>query len=122
MTTLTRSRSTELGAFIVDLQGTVLAFDQAMETLTGWPACEIVGRDKDHCGPDRNRASRVALYQDELENPAITGMTSLTLNCADGRSLEVEVSVESLEGQGDRKLVTARRIVSRSPGHVVREV
>ena len=37
MTTQTRARSTELGAFIVDLQGTVLAFDQAMEQLTGWP-------------------------------------------------------------------------------------
>ena len=121
MTTLTRTRSTELGAFIIDLQGTVLAFDQAMEVLTNWPACEIVGRHKDHCGPDRNRASRIALYQGELEHPAITGMTSLILNCADGRCLEVEASVECLDGQGDRMLITARRIVSRSAGQVVRD-
>jgi len=121
MTTLARARSTELGAFIVDLQGTVLAFDQAMEKLTGWPACEIVGRDKDHCGPDSNRASRIALYHGSIEYPAITNQTSITLNCADGRGLEIEASVERLDAPGERMLITARRVISRSAGHAVRD-
>jgi uncharacterized protein (TIGR02266 family) len=121
MTTMARKRSTELGAFIVDLRGTVLAFDRAMERLTGWPACEIVGRDKDHAGPDRNRASRIALFSGDLDLPAVSGATTLSLNCSDGRCLEIEASVESLEGQGDRMLITARRIVSRSAGQTVRE-
>jgi len=121
MTTLARARPTELGAFIVDLQGTVLAFDQEMERLTGWPACEIVGRDKDHCGPDRNRVSRIALYHGTVKVPTITGSTSLTLNCADGRQLEVEASIERLDAPGDRILVIARRVLSRSAGHVLRD-
>jgi len=121
MTTLARARSTELGAFIVDLQGTVLAFDQAMEKLTGWPACEIVGRDKDHCGPDSNRASRIALYHGTIDYPTITNQTSVTLNCADGRGLEVEASVERLDAPGERMLITARRVISRSAGHAVRD-
>ncbi len=121
MTTLARARPTELGAFIVDLQGTVLAFDQEMERLTGWPACEIVGRDKDHCGPNRNRVSRIALYHGTVKVPTITGSTSLTLNCADGRQLEIEASIERLEAPGDRILVIARRVLSRSAGHVLRD-
>ncbi len=121
MTTLARARSTELGAFIVDLQGTVLAFDQAMEQLTGWPACEIVGRDKNHCSPDRNRASRIALYHGTVVEPTLTGSTALTLNCADGRQLEIEASIERLEAPGDRVLVIARRVLSRSAGHVLRD-
>lgn len=121
MTTVARARSTELGAFIVDLHGTVLAFDQAMEQLTGWPACEIVGHDKDRCGMDGGRTPRVALYDGAIDYPSITNTTSLTLNCADGRGIEIEASVERLDAPGDRVLITVRRVVSRSAGHVIRD-
>ena len=45
-----RSPRVEQGTFIVDRNGTVLGFDHAMETLTGWQAIEVVGRDKNVCG------------------------------------------------------------------------
>ena len=121
MTTLTRGRSTELGAFIVDLSGTVLAFDQAMERLTGWPASEIVGRDKDQCGPNRNRPSRIALYQGSIVESTITGSTALKLNCSDGRQIEIEATVEPVGGPGDRVQIIARRVISRSAGHPVHD-
>ncbi len=38
-----RGRS-DYGSFILDCQGTILGFDQGIESLTGWPAVEVVGR------------------------------------------------------------------------------
>ena len=35
----------------MDRRGTILGFDQGMEQLTGWPAVEVVGRNKSLGGP-----------------------------------------------------------------------
>ena len=70
---------------------------------------------------DSNRASRIALYHGTIDYPTITNQTSVTLNCADGRGLEVEASVERLDAPGERMLITARRVISRSAGHAVRD-
>src|SRR5262245_6407726 len=43
-------REKSRGSFIVDAHGTILAFDERMEHLTGWRAIDVVGRPKDLIG------------------------------------------------------------------------
>lgn len=49
MKELRRNRHSGHGSFIVDRRGTILGFDEELETLTGWPAIEVVGHSKDQC-------------------------------------------------------------------------
>jgi diguanylate cyclase (GGDEF)-like protein len=122
MSTVTRTRRTEHGAFIVDRSGTILGFDQAMEGLTGWPAIDIVGRNKQlgrsltrGAGAERQFGT-ISIYEGEI--PLISGSKTLelTLHCRDGRVLQVEASAQRLDGPGERLLVTVLRILARSPG------
>ena len=39
-----RAPSSQYGALIIDRRGTILGFDRAMETLTGWPAVDDQGK------------------------------------------------------------------------------
>ncbi len=99
----------QCGSFIVDHQGRMLGFDQAMEHLTGWPATDVVGHDKDLVGGGEG----VPLYDGELV-PWGAGNAELSLYCRDGRLLEVEVTSEPLRGGSRQSLVTILRIVALS--------
>jgi diguanylate cyclase (GGDEF)-like protein len=127
MKTLSRTRTSEQGAFIVDRRGTILGFDQAMETLTGWPAVEMVGRNKelarslvDSMGEARPIAT-VPLYDGEIPMVSGSKRLELTLHCRDGRLLQAELLTSRLDGPGDRLLVTVLRILSQSPGGTLAE-
>jgi diguanylate cyclase (GGDEF)-like protein len=118
MTTTSRSRRTEHGAFIVDRNGTILAFDQGMEGLTGWPAVEVVGRHKDRgdrlSGRGERRLASVPVYEGEIPVGRATCSLQLTLRARDGRALCTEASVRRLAGPGERLMVTVQRILARS--------
>jgi diguanylate cyclase (GGDEF)-like protein len=103
------------GSFIVDHRGRVLGFDQAMEHLTGWPATDVVGRDKDVVGTGQG----VPLYDGELV-PWGAGRAELALYCRDGRTLEVEASTEPLRGGSRQTLVTIQRIIALSTHGMLR--
>jgi diguanylate cyclase (GGDEF)-like protein len=104
-----RSRAS-FGSLIVDGRGTILGFDQAMEELTRWPAIDVVGRHK-----DLGTLRTIPLYEGDLSHSR-PGNLELTFNCRDGRRLDVETTVRSLEGPGDRRLVTVLRVLASSPG------
>jgi diguanylate cyclase (GGDEF)-like protein len=121
MTTLTRSRQAENGAFIVDRSGTILGFDQALEGLTGWPATEMVGRNKQlgraHSpGQNNNRPlGNVPLYDGDLPEVSTSRRLELVLHCRNGRAIQVEAFIQRLGGPGKRLLVTIMHTLSRSP-------
>ena len=105
-----RTLRSDGGAFIVDRSGTILAFDQAMESLTGWPACAVVGRDKQLCRDDaaiERSMGPVPLYEGSIPIAAGSRTRLLTLNCADGRAVEIEALTRRLNGPGERMMVTA---------------
>ena len=101
MTTLTRSRQAENGAFIVDRSGTILGFDQALEGLTGWPATEMVGRNKQlgrTLSPGINSErplGNVSLYDGDLPEVTTSRSLELTLHCRNGRAIQVEAFIEA---------------------------
>jgi diguanylate cyclase (GGDEF)-like protein len=101
-----RIRSSDCGSLIIDRRGTILGFDLAMEELTGWPAIRIVGRNKDLAG--------APLYSGEIPTDGERRNIELTLNCRDGRILDVEAVARKLEGPGERTLVRVLRILSLS--------
>jgi diguanylate cyclase (GGDEF)-like protein len=103
-----RVRPASCGSFIIDRRGTILGFDQALEDLTGWPAVEIVGRNKEF--------GTVPLYSGEIPMMEHRRSLKLTMNCQDGRSLEVEAIANHMAGPGDRMLVTVLRVMALSAG------
>ena len=115
-----RSPRIENGTFIVDRRGTILGFDHAMETLTGWPAIEVVGRDKNVCGAlstDREIDASLhpgPLYEGRIPVPGRCQSLTLQLNCRDGRSVEAEAVAERLDGPGERARVTVLRVLTLS--------
>jgi len=102
-----RDGSTLTGSFIVDGGGTVLGFDEGMEELTGWPATEVVGRD-------RHSGTRMLLEGDLAAVEKGPRTRELRLQCRDGSRVSVEAAVERLDAPGTRVLVRVRRIVARS--------
>lgn len=112
----------ERGAFIVDQRGLILGFDEAMEQLTGWPACEIVGREKQDCSSAVESSHQVELYQGSIERSAIGGTNRLRLRCADGRQLNVEVEILPLAGNESQLRVSVARVLSRSAGPGIRNI
>ena len=101
-----RVRSSDCGSFIVDRRGTILGFDLALEELTGWPAIQVVGRNKDLAG--------TPLYAGEIRLAGERRNLDLCLNCKDGRVLDVEVGARPLSGPGERTLIQILRVVSLS--------
>jgi diguanylate cyclase (GGDEF)-like protein len=101
-----RVRPASCGSFIVDRRGTILGFDQALEDLTGWPAVEIVGRNKEF--------GRVPIYDGNISMMEHRRSLKLTLHCQDGRTLEVEAIANRMAGPGDRMLVTVLRVMALS--------
>jgi diguanylate cyclase (GGDEF)-like protein len=104
----------------VDRRGTILGFDERIESLTGWSAVEVVGHDKDMArglAPDeRGGGSVTALSIYDGEPPwAPEGRSfNLTMSCRDGRRLHVEALSRVLPGPGERLLVTILRVLARS--------
>lgn len=101
-------------AFIVDRHGTVLAFDDRMERLTGWPAVDIVGRHKDLTGSGLEPGAPGSLYDGNLDVPAVAQNVELRLRRRDASLLDVEAGVARLPGRGDRVSVTIHRVLSVS--------
>lgn len=113
-------RRADCGSFIVDRRGTILGFDQGMESLTGWPAVEVVGHSKDLA---RSLASAekgdiriltLPLYEGTIPIPLRSVRLELRLRCRDGRTLDVEAMARRLPGPGDRVTVNVLRVVARS--------
>jgi diguanylate cyclase (GGDEF)-like protein len=117
MKELRRSRHSGRGSFIVDRQGTILGFDEELEILTGWQALQVVGRQKDHC-LGSGAGSPVALYAGDVPMIAGTRTLDLTLNCRDGRRLEVEAVTNRLTGPGERAQITILRVLASSASSV----
>jgi len=120
MSQFVRSHRAECGSFIVDRRGTILGFDRSMEMLTGWPAIDVVGRDRNLCGSlaaskdDDVRLPAGPLYEGEVPVTVRGQLLSLQVHCRDGRVLEVEAVSERLDGPGDRALVTILRVLTIS--------
>ena len=113
-----RSRDSIGGSFIIDDRGIILGFDQMMETLTGWPAMDIVGHSKEiHLDPGGARGPglvNVSLYDGELKSSANREQRSLVFNCRDGGRIEVEIVAEPLAGPGHRTMIRTLRVLSSS--------
>ena len=121
-----RGHGSVYGSFILDRRGTLLGFDDELETLTGWPAVTIVGRN----GSQRRRAvdggTTPTLFDGEIALPDDSRHINLVLNCRDGRKLETESRVTRLAGPGEQMLVTILRVISLSavkpaPEHAARD-
>ncbi len=108
------------GSFIIDGMGTILAFDRAMERLTGWDALEVVGRPKDlgfYDAPDEHGIRRYRprpLFEGHLPRVDRSQRVRLALNRKDGARLEAEAVVSPLGPQSNRYSVEIQRIVARS--------
>jgi diguanylate cyclase (GGDEF)-like protein len=118
MDPLRRGRSNH-GSFLVDRKGTILGFDQAMETLTGWPAVEVVGRNRrlegtrSRAGAADDVVARRPLFEEPVAvDPGLRNV-HLTLHCRDGSRIDVEALAEGLERPADRALVTVLEILGR---------
>jgi diguanylate cyclase (GGDEF)-like protein len=127
MKEFSRVRGSHGGSFIVDRRGTILGFDLAMERLTGWPAVQVVGRNKDHVrswqpvdGESQSGIHR-PLYEGGIDLSDEQRNLALTVHLRDGRTIETEVSARRLTGPGERALVTILRVVSQSAGDDARE-
>ncbi len=113
-----------LGSFIVDGRGTILGFDLGMESLTGWPALEVVGRHKDQAQTraDAEKGERLSrpcsLYVGSIPLPATSQRIEVRLCCRDGRILDVETVATRLRGAGDWIAVAVHRVLSRSAADV----
>jgi len=119
MREFSRVRCADCGSFIVDRRGTILGFDLALEELTGWPAVQVVGRHKDLArsmrAEEEGRTSRIVcapFYDGEIGLSGQQGNLSLTLNCRDGRTLDVEAAATRLGGPGERMLVQVLRVMA----------
>jgi diguanylate cyclase (GGDEF)-like protein len=108
-----RAGRSSQASFIVDRMGTILGFDQGMEALTGWPAVDVVGRNKE-LGGDHSLTT-LPLYVGDIPMASWTRDLALTLHCRDGSALEVESTAGQLSGPGERMLVTVERVLSRMP-------
>jgi diguanylate cyclase (GGDEF)-like protein len=110
----------------VDRKGTILGFDHAMETLTGWPAIEVVGKDKNVCGTlamDRGDEPSLLtgpLYEGHIPVTGRCQALTMRINCRDRRWLEAEAVSERLQGPGDRARVTILRVLTLSAESDVR--
>jgi diguanylate cyclase (GGDEF)-like protein len=113
-----RGRRSSFGSFIVDGEETILGFDQAMEDLTGWPAIDVVGHHKVFSARLHDTVNvplpAIPLYTDRIPMGSSPGGLELTLNCRDGRQLDVEALGQPLNGPGERLLVTVLRVLASS--------
>lgn len=116
MTTTTQRRDSIGGSFIIDDKGIILGFDQMMETLTGWPAMDVVGHSKEiHLDPGGARGPglvSVSLFDGDLKCSASREQRSMVFNCRDGGRIEVEIVAEPLAGPGKRTMVRTLRVLS----------
>ncbi len=95
-----------LGAWIVDRQGTLLGFDEGLESLTGWPSVEVVGRDNSMGGHPGG-----PFYEGEIPAELPAAACEFVLRCRDGRRIGIESEIERLAGPGERVLVRVLRVL-----------
>ncbi|RMG48211.1 MAG: diguanylate cyclase [Acidobacteria bacterium] len=113
------------GSFVVDSGGHILAFDRAMERLTGWSTFEVVGRHKDlgfYDKPDETGVRRYRarpLFEGSLPRAERTLSTRLTMNARDGSQFEVEALVTPLGQDRRRYAVEIKRVLARIAGPVI---
>jgi len=107
------------GSFIIDSAGHILAFDRAMEKLTGWGAFEVVGQHKDlgtYDTPDESgqrRFDKRPLFEGVMPRVDRTSTSRLFVYRRDGAKLEAEVVITPLGGEGARYSVEIKRVVAR---------
>jgi len=112
-------RCQQTGAFIVDRNGMVLGFDEGMEALTGWNAVSLVGRKNRTQLPLgdptlRTIEPRLPLFEGTIEIPRESKTDLLRIHCSDGRTLDVEASIQRMAGQGHRAYVSVLRTIASS--------
>lgn len=113
-----RDRGARCGSFIVDRAGTILGFDVGMESLTGWPAVEVVGRNKDlthvpaETGAAPGGGAVIPIYAGTIAQPDASQRLELRLNLPDGRAMDVEAVAERLAGGGDRTAISVQRVLA----------
>lgn len=101
------------GAFLVDAKGTILGFDERMESLTGWAAVEVVGRSRDAATAGRPiSAAGRPLIEGEIRPLGATAIVDLRLHCRDGRTLDVEAQASRSGALSDRITVNVLRVVA----------
>lgn len=91
-------------AAVMDVNGTILAWNEAAVELLGWSQEEAVGGSLDQLiVPERNRKRlrrRLTLYRDGLEKPpAVRRFQTDGVN-RDGQELPVELSISPYENKG----------------------
>ncbi len=116
--TAPRERGGRCGSFIVDRKGTILGFDVGMEALTGWPAVEVVGRNKEATqapvasGSGKRGGTVVPLYSGTIPLPTSSQRLELRVFLPDGRSMDVDAVAERLQGGGERIAVSVQRVLA----------
>jgi diguanylate cyclase (GGDEF)-like protein/PAS domain S-box-containing protein len=111
-----------VGSFVVDGEGTILAFDRGMQRLTGWAASEVIGQHKDlgvYHQPDelgvRGFQLRPLFHGTLPKAPAARGYL-LYLTRRDGQLLQVEAIMEHGGPRHSPRLgVEVRRVLARFP-------
>jgi len=95
--------SMDSGILVLDLDGRIVRWNRAMETLFGAPRADVLGRTLDEVFP--------AAFLDALRSSLVLGrheetasIYKLNLPAADGRALRVNVSVVPFQvGRGERQ-------------------
>ena len=89
---------------VVNRRGTVLAANQVVETLLGWPHVELIGQPVERVLPHSLRKGRRALRRSDPKSPAhaATGPGGLSLLAVrrDGTTFPVEVTLSPLAAGG----------------------
>lgn len=128
MKELAHTRRSSLGSFIVDRRGTILGYDEAMESLVGWPAIDVVGHNKDLSrsldpGEQGERSIvTLPLYEGRIPMDSASRNLELTLHRREGGTVCVEAATGKLSGPGERVLVSVLRVLARSAAKAAESV
>ena len=107
------------GRFLVDAEGTILAFDRGAESFTGWTALEVVGRGAGlgiYTEPDDDGFRRFetrALYEGSIGPVSRATPRSLPMRIKDGTGWQVDVILTP--SQSPPGAVTVELLRARGP-------
>jgi diguanylate cyclase (GGDEF)-like protein/PAS domain S-box-containing protein len=107
------------GRFLVDAEGTILAFDRGAESFTGWTALEVVGRGAGlgiYTAPDDDGFRRFetrALYEGSIGPVSRATPRSLSMCAKDGTRWQVDVILTP--AQSPAGAVTVELLRARGP-------
>jgi diguanylate cyclase (GGDEF)-like protein/PAS domain S-box-containing protein len=102
------------GVLWVDEGGAILMVNPAMETLTGYCADELVGRNVDMFLPAHLRDTHAQSMRDYFAAPRLRAMGAVELKLLrrDGRLLPVDISLGHWEDEGSRHAIAYIRDLS----------